>query len=69
MVWKPTAVCVGGSYFAACSDETDDMLKAFPSISESKASLLIDFLSKVFTYDPAKRLKAEGLATHPWFQP
>ncbi|KAI2614925.1 kinase-like protein [Hypoxylon sp. NC1633] len=67
MTWKPTAVCVAGSHFTAYSDETDDMLEAFPRISEPEASLLFDLLSKVFTYDPATRLKAEELVTHPWF--
>lgn len=52
MVWKPTAVCVAGTYITAYSDETDGMLEAFPRISEPEASLLVDLLSKVFTYDP-----------------
>lgn len=69
MVWKPTAVCVGGAYFTAYSDETDRMLEAFPRISKPEVSLLVDLLSKVFTYDPIKRLKAEELVMHPWFRP
>lgn len=44
------------------------MLKAFPKISELEASLLIDLLSKIFTYDPEKRPSAEEVAAHPWFQ-
>ncbi|KAI1644296.1 kinase-like protein [Daldinia loculata] len=67
IVWKPTAVCVAGTYFIAYSDELDGILEAFPRISELEASLLVDLLSKVFTYDPATRLKAEELVTHPWF--
>jgi len=67
MVWKPTAVCVEGGYFAGYSDETDEMLKAFPRISGSEALLLVDLLFKIFTYDPARRIKAEELVTHAWF--
>lgn len=69
MLWKPTAVCVDGAYFAAYSetDETDEMLEAFPKIPKSEAVLLIDLLTKVFAYDPATRLNAEDLALHPWF--
>ncbi|KAK0629475.1 kinase-like domain-containing protein [Bombardia bombarda] len=67
MMWKPTAVCVAGTYFTAYSDEKDDMLGAFPRISEPEASLLVDLLSKIFTYDPATRPTAEELVTHPWF--
>lgn len=69
MLWKPTAVCVDGAYFTAYSDETDDMLEAFPRISESETSLLVDLLSKAFMYNPATRLEAEELVTHPWFRP
>ncbi|RYP40341.1 hypothetical protein DL768_010646 [Monosporascus sp. mg162] len=67
MVWKPTAICIDGSYFTAHSDETYGMLEAFPRIAESEASLLVDLPSKIFTYEPAKRIKAEELVTHPWF--
>ncbi|KAH8903709.1 kinase-like protein [Coniochaeta sp. PMI_546] len=67
LLWKPTAVCVAGTYFTAYSDEMNGMLGAFPRISEPEASLLADLLSKVFTYDPTARIKAEELATHPWF--
>ncbi|KAI0818435.1 kinase-like protein [Xylaria sp. FL0064] len=67
MVWKPTAICFDGGYSTAYSDETDSMLKAFPRIAESEASLLVDLLSKIFTYEPGKRIKAEELVTHPWF--
>ena len=69
MVWKPTAICVEGDYFAAYSDETDEMLKAFPRISGSEALLLADLLFKTFEYDPAKRIKAHKLVTHAWFHP
>jgi len=67
MVWKPTSICVDGGYFIGYQDRTHDMLKAFPRIAGSEASLLIDLLSKIFTYEPAKRIKAEELVTHPWF--
>ncbi|KAI1460183.1 kinase-like protein [Annulohypoxylon moriforme] len=67
MVWKPTAICVDGDYFVSYSDETDAMLEAFPKIAESEASLLLDLLSRIFTYDPEKRIKAEEIVKHPWF--
>ncbi|OIW27648.1 kinase-like protein [Coniochaeta ligniaria NRRL 30616] len=67
MVWKPTAVCVAGSYFTAYSDETDGILEAFPRISEPEAALLGDLLSKIFVYDPTTRFEADELIRHPWF--
>lgn len=67
MLWRPTAVCVDGDYFARYSDETVDMLKAFPRISGSEAALLVDLLSKIFTYDPETRIGVEELVAHPWF--
>jgi serine/threonine protein kinase len=66
-VWKPTAVCVSGVYLTEYSDKMDDVFEAFPRISESETSLLVNLLSMVFTYDPAKRPKAEELVMHPWF--
>ena len=68
MVWKPTAVCVGGGYFAAYSDEIEEMLKAFPRISGSEVLLSVDLLFRTFIYDPAKRIQAEELVTHAWFR-
>jgi serine/threonine-protein kinase SRPK3 len=67
IAWRPTAVSVEGRYFAGLLDETDEMLKAFTSMSESEAVLLVDLLFKSFTYDPARRIKAEELVAHPWF--
>ncbi|RMD41612.1 hypothetical protein DV735_g3524, partial [Chaetothyriales sp. CBS 134920] len=67
MLWKPTAVCMAGNYFAAYCDLTDVLLKSFPRMAEPEASVLIDLLSKIFTYDPAARPKAKDLLTHPWF--
>jgi hypothetical protein len=67
MLWKPTAVCVAGTYFTAYSDESQRMLEAFPKISEPEASLLVDLLTKVFTYDPVTRFKAEELVCAPLF--
>lgn len=67
MIWKPTAVCVAGTYFTSYPDEEDGILDPFPRISEPEASLLVDLLSKIFTYNPATRIKAEELVTHPWF--
>ncbi|KAI8961044.1 kinase-like protein [Daldinia sp. FL1419] len=54
IVWKPAAVCIDGSHFAA-----------FPKISDPEALLLTDFPSKVFTHDPARRITAKELISHP----
>ncbi|KAJ3544706.1 hypothetical protein NM208_g2910 [Fusarium decemcellulare] len=67
MVWRPTAVCVAGTYMAGYTEETDGILEAFPRIPEREEELLLDLLSKIFTYDTAKRLKAEEVVEHPWF--
>ncbi len=66
-LWKPTAVYVDGEYVADYSEETDRLLEAFPRIDESEAPLLLDFLSRVFTYDPGSRATAKELIAHPWF--
>ncbi|EJT70664.1 serine/threonine protein kinase [Gaeumannomyces tritici R3-111a-1] len=70
MVWKPTAICVAGNYSVAYSSggETEKMLEAFPKIPEREADLLFDLLSKIFIYDPDKRLTAEEVVAHPWFR-
>ena len=65
MVWKPTAVSVSRHYITSYSDDTDKMLNAFPNISEPELSLLVDLLSKIFAYDPVKRI-TEELVAHPW---
>lgn len=67
MVWKPSAVCVDGFNAVIYSARETGSLKAFPRIQRREALLLLDILSKVFTYDPATRPKAEDLVTHPWF--
>ncbi|TLD20376.1 hypothetical protein PspLS_08466, partial [Pyricularia sp. CBS 133598] len=46
MLWKPSAVCINCGQFTGYSDETDEMLKAFPKIAEPEASFFIDLLSK-----------------------
>lgn len=66
VVWKPTAVCVDGEYFWGY-EEGRDVLAGFPRIKEAEVSLLMDLLSKIFVYDPAKRPTAEELVGHPWF--
>lgn len=68
MVWRPTAICVDGSYFVAYDEDINHMLVAFPRISETEAAQLVDLLTKAFAYDPSKRLTAEQLITHPWFE-
>lgn len=66
-LWRATAVCFGGKYFFAYSDETTEMLKAFPKISEREGDLLLDLLRKIFVYDADERLTIEEVVAHPWF--
>ncbi|KAM5341999.1 hypothetical protein ACJ41O_015030 [Fusarium nematophilum] len=70
MAWKPTAVCIAGGYFIGYSEdmETDEMLEAFPKISDGEVKMLVDLLPKMFRYDPAKRITAEEVVEHPWFK-
>jgi serine/threonine-protein kinase SRPK3 len=67
MVWKPTATKIDNTYLYGYDDETDALLEAMPKISEDEAALLYDLLSKVFVYDPQKRISAEEMLSHPWF--
>lgn len=67
MVWRPMAVCVAGAYMAGYTEETKDILGAFLRMSETERASLLNLLSKIFTYDPTKQLKADEMATHPWF--
>lgn len=61
MVWKPTATKINNVYLHGYDDE------AMPKISETEAALLYDLLSKIFVYDPRKRVSAEEMLSHPWF--
>ncbi|KAG9228373.1 hypothetical protein BJ875DRAFT_500784 [Amylocarpus encephaloides] len=66
-VWKPTATKIDDTYLHGYDDETDALLEAMPKISENEAALLYDLLSKIFVYDPQKRLSAGEMLSHPWF--
>ncbi|KAH7128946.1 kinase-like domain-containing protein [Dactylonectria macrodidyma] len=66
-LWKPTAVCVAGTYMAGYTEETNGILEAFPRIPESEQQLLRDLLSRIFTYDPTERVTADKVLEHPWF--
>ncbi|RDL42170.1 Uncharacterized protein BP5553_02149 [Venustampulla echinocandica] len=66
-VWKPTATEIDNTYLYGYDDETDALLEAMPKISENEAALLYDLLSKIFVYDPQKRLSAREMLSHPWF--
>lgn len=68
MVWKPTAVCINGGYIVEYSDETEEMLAAFPRISEQESTLLLDLLQRIFVYDPTERITAAAMVEHPWFK-
>jgi serine/threonine-protein kinase SRPK3 len=54
-------------YLHGYDDETDELLKAMPKIPETEAALLYDLLSKIFVYDPAKRITVEEMLGHPLF--
>jgi serine/threonine-protein kinase SRPK3 len=66
-VWKPTATRIDNTYLHGYNDETDALLEAMPKISENEAALLYDLLSKIFVYDPQKRVSAREMLSHPWF--
>lgn len=66
-VWKPTATKIDNIYLYGYDNETDALLEAMPMISENEAALLYDLLSKVFVYDPEKRVSAREMLSHPWF--
>ncbi|KAH6854697.1 kinase-like domain-containing protein [Chaetomium sp. MPI-CAGE-AT-0009] len=67
MVWKPKATKIDNVYLHGYDDGTDELLEAMPKIPETEAALLYDLLSKVFVYDPAERITAEEMLSHPWF--
>jgi serine/threonine-protein kinase SRPK3 len=67
MIWKPTATRIGNTYLHGYDDETDELLKAMPKISEQESTLFYDLLSKIFIYDPSDRITAADMLEHPWF--
>lgn len=67
MAWNPKALKVDGVYLNGYDDEWDSIHKALPKIPQHEATLLLDLLSKIFVYDPAKRITAEEMLQHPWF--
>jgi serine/threonine-protein kinase SRPK3 len=67
MFWKPTATRIDNKYLRGCDDETGQLLKAAPKISESEANVFYDLLSKIFVYNPSDRITAAEMLSHPWF--
>ncbi|KAG4431215.1 hypothetical protein IFR05_013300 [Cadophora sp. M221] len=65
--WRPTAIKVGDVYLHGYDDESDNLLEQLPRIPEEEATLLYDLLSKIFVYEPSKRVTANELLDHPWF--
>lgn len=68
MVWNPRAVKIDDVYLPGYDDELDELLGVLPKIQKQEAALLYDLLSKIFVYDPARRLTAGEMLSHPWFQ-
>ena len=68
MLWNPQAVRVDNRYIRGYDDDWDEVLAALPKIPEHEAVLLLDLLSKVFVFDPAKRPTASELLSHAWFR-
>ncbi|KAK3898904.1 kinase-like protein [Staphylotrichum tortipilum] len=67
MAWKPKSTKIDNIYLYGYNEETDGLLAVMPKITAIEADLLYDLLSKIFVYDTAKRITAEGMLAHPWF--
>jgi serine/threonine protein kinase len=67
MFWKPTATKIDNIYLYGYDDETAELLEVMPKISKNEAFLLYDLMSKIFVYDPLKRITAAEMLSHPWF--
>lgn len=67
MVWKPTAVRVDGNHSIFYEREDHPFWGAFPRMEADELKLLVDLLSRIFVYDPAKRATLQEILQHPWF--
>lgn len=67
MVWKPKAVKIDNVFLHGYDDGTDELLEEMPKISGHEAKLLYDLLSKVFVYEPSKKITVEEMLGHSWF--
>lgn len=69
ILWKPTAVRVDGQFFLAYPDGEESPqsgTRAYPRIGSEEARLLGDLLSRIFVYDPLKRITVQEVLEHPW---
>ncbi|RSL89497.1 hypothetical protein CEP52_014904 [Fusarium oligoseptatum] len=65
--WKPAAIRIDNTYLGGYCDKVDKIIKSLPKISAHEADLLFDLLSKIFVYEPTKRLGMSDILAHPWF--
>lgn len=68
MLWKPIAVRVDGTYYIFYEDEMSPFWGAFPLITNDEAELLGDLLSRIFVYEPLRRLDIQEILGHSWFK-
>lgn len=68
VAWKPTATKIDNVFLYGYEDESEELLRDMPMISEQEAIVFLDLLSGIFVYDPEKRLGVDKMLEHPWFK-
>lgn len=65
--WKPAAIYIDGICLGYYNREPNAIIATLPKISTDEVELLVDLISKIFVYEPEKRLTANEILEHPWF--
>lgn len=65
--WEPSAINFRGKYFRGYNDEWHALVEELPKIPDEEAGLLFDLICKILVYEPAERLCAKEILSHPWF--
>lgn len=66
IAWNPRAVRIDNNYLSS-DDDWPSTLPLLPKISTDEAALLYGLLTKIFVYDPTRRITAREMLDHPWF--